>query len=189
MAILEVHRASHVIQRVRTFLQKASPQLHPVDVGEVIQEVLALAHQELVTAGVAVRTELSADVPGTLGDRVQLQQVILNLITNAIDAMITINDRPRTALVKAVKDGDSVLVLVQDNGRGLNPNYADRIFEPFFTTKPRGIGLGLSIARTIIENHGGRLWAASGSPLGTVFQFTLPAHDAVSHQLGSNDLQ
>jgi PAS domain S-box-containing protein len=189
MAILEVHRASHVIQRVRTFLQKASPQLHPVDVGEVIQEVLALAHQELVTAGVAVRTELSADVPGTLGDRVQLQQVILNLITNAIDAMITINDRPRTALVKAVKDGDSVLVLVQDNGRGLNPNYADRIFEPFFTTKPRGIGLGLSIARTIIENHGGRLWAASGSPLGTVFQFTLPAHDAVSHQLGSNDLK
>jgi signal transduction histidine kinase len=81
------------------------------------------------------------------------------------------------------------MVLVQDNGRGLDSNCGDRIFEPFFTTKPTGTGLGLSIARTIIENHGGRLWAAPGSPLGTVFQFTLPAHDAVSHQLGSNDLE
>jgi PAS domain S-box-containing protein len=177
MAIMEINRSSHVIRRVRNFLQKSSPELHPVDVREVIQEVLALAHHELVTAEVTVHTELSADIPETLGDRVQLQQVILNLITNAIDAMLITTDRPKTVLVKAVGDGDNILVLVQDNGRGLDPNYADRIFEPFFTTKPAGIGLGLSITKTIIENHGGRLWAASGSPLGTVFQFTLPAHD------------
>ena len=104
------------------------------------------------------------DVPTVLGDRVQLQQVMLNLIMNAIDAMVTINDRPRTLLIKSAKDAEGVLIQVQDSGRGLDPEQADRIFESFFTTKPEGIGMGLSISRSIVEAHGGRLQADARVP-------------------------
>jgi len=173
-AMREADRASRVIERIRILLKKASPELRPLDVNEVIQEVLALAHAELITGGVAVHTELSPDVPTVLGDRVQLQQVMLNLIINAIDAMFTIKDRPRTLVIKSAMHAEGVLVEVQDSGRGLDPRQASRIFDSFFTTKPDGIGLGLSISRSIVEAHGGHLRAAPASPQGAVFQVILP---------------
>jgi C4-dicarboxylate-specific signal transduction histidine kinase len=163
-----------VIERLRALLKKASPELRPLDVNEVIREVLALAHKELTVGGVAVHTELSPDVPTVLADRVQLQQVMLNLIMNAIDAMLTIKDRPRTLLIKSARDAEGVLVEVQDSGRGLDPKQASRIFDSFFTTKPDGIGLGLSISRSIVEAHGGRLRAETGPAQGAVFQVILP---------------
>ena len=182
-AMREADRASRVIERIRTLLKKASPELRPLDVNEVIQEVLALAHVELITGGVAVHTELSPDVPTVLGDRVQLQQVMLNLIMNAIDAMFTIKDRPRTLVIKSAMDAEGVLVEVQDSGRGLDPKQASRIFDSFFTTKPDGIGLGLSISRSIVEAHGGRLRAAPASPHGAVFQLILPKPESVRDQV------
>ena len=128
----------------------------------------------LIRGGVAVHTELASDVPTVLGDRVQLQQVMLNLIMNAIDAMITIKDRPRTLLIRSARDAEGVLVEVQDSGKGLDPEQIPRIFDSFFTTKPEGIGMGLSISRSIVEAHGGRLWATSSSSYGAVFQLILP---------------
>ncbi len=173
-AMKEANRASRVIDRIRALLRKAPPELRPLDVNEVIREVLALAHKELTVGGVAVHTELSPEVPTVLADRVQLQQVMLNLIMNAIDAMLTIKDRPRTLLIKSARDAEGVLVEVQDSGRGLDPNQASRIFDSFFTTKPEGIGMGLSISRSIVEAHGGRLRAWPGSSHGAVFQVILP---------------
>lgn len=177
-AILEVNRASGVIERIRALLQKAQPQLWPLDGNEVIREVLLLAEAELLRGGVTARTELAADVPRMLGDRVQVQQVILNLVRNAIDAMSTITDRQRELLIRSAKHPDGVLIQVQDSGKGLDPQHTARIFEPFFTTKPEGIGMGLSISRSIVEAHGGRLWATSGSPHGAVFQLILPAAES-----------
>jgi PAS domain S-box-containing protein len=176
-AIQEANRASGVIERIRAFLQKEQPQLQPLDENEVIREVLLLAESELLRGGVTVKTELAADVPTVLGDRVQLQQVMLNLIMNGIDAMSTIVDRPRELVIRSAEHPDGVLIQVQDSGTGLDPEQADRIFEPFFTTKPQGIGVGLSISHSIIEAHGGRLWVTPGALHGAVFQFTLPKAD------------
>jgi len=173
-AMNEANRASGVIKRLRTLLQKTPPALRPLDVNEVIRDVLVLAHGELLTGGVTTRTELTPDLPTVLGDRVQLQQVMLNLIMNAIDAMLLIKDRPRTLLIKSARDAEDVLVEVQDSGRGLDPKQASRIFDSFFTTKPDGIGMGLSISRSIVEAHGGRLRAEPGSSHGAVFQVILP---------------
>jgi PAS domain S-box-containing protein len=173
-AMREANRASSVIQRIRTLLTKASPELRPLDVNKVIREVLALARTELITGGVALHTELVGDLPSVLGDRIQLQQVMLNLIMNAIDAMFTIKDRPRTLVIKSARDAEGVLVEVQDSGRGLDPRQSSRIFDSFFTTKPDGIGLGLSISRSIAEAHGGRLQATPGTSHGAVFQLILP---------------
>jgi PAS domain S-box-containing protein len=179
-AIDEANRASGVISRVRALLQKAQPQLWPLDVNEVIREALLLAEGELLRGGVAVATGLAADVPRVLGDRVQVQQVILNLVMNAIDAMSMITDRQRKLLIRSAQHPDGVLIQVQDSGRGFDPEQADRIFEPFFTTKAEGIGIGLSISRSIVEAHGGRLWATPASSHGTVFQFTLPTANGAS---------
>ena len=176
-AMNEANRASGVIERLRALLKKAPPELRPLDVNEVIREVLALAHKELTVGGVAVHTELSPEVPTVLADRVQLQQVMLNLIMNAIDAMLAIKDRPRTLLIKSARDAEGVLVEVQDSGRGLDPKQASRIFDSFFTTKPEGIGMGLSISRSIVEAHGGHLRAVPGSLHGAIFQFILPKAD------------
>jgi PAS domain S-box-containing protein len=176
-AMKEANRASRVIDRIRALLRKAPPELRPLDVNEVIREVLALAHKELTVGGVAVHTELSPEVPTVLADRVQLQQVMLNLIMNAIDAMLTIKDRPRTLLIKSARDAGGVLVEVQDSGRGLDPKQASRIFDSFFTTKPEGIGMGLSISRSIVEAHGGHLRAVPASLHGAIFQFILPKAD------------
>ena len=176
--IQEANRASGVIERIRALLQKVPPQLRPLDENEVIREVLLLAESELLRGGVIAKTKLAADVPAVLGDRVQLQQVMMNLVLNAIDAMSMIADRQRELVVKSSKHPDGVLIQVQDSGIGLDPGQADRIFERFFTTKAEGIGVGLSISRSIVEAHGGTLWATPGSPHGAVFQFILPKADS-----------
>jgi PAS domain S-box-containing protein len=172
-AIEEANRASGVIQRIRALLRKAPPQLVPLDGNEVIQEVVLLAESELQRGGVTVKTELVAGLPNVLGDRIQVQQVVLNLMLNAIEAMGMITDRPRELLIKSAEHPEGVLIQLRDSGQGLDPELEGRVFEPFFTTKPAGIGLGLSISRSIIEAHGGRLWAAAAHPHGAIFQFTL----------------
>jgi signal transduction histidine kinase len=130
---------------------------------------------ELIRNRVALRTDLAGQLPLVFGDPVQLQQVLINLVMNGIDAMRSITHRPRELLIKSAKIHDEVSIQVQDSGTGLDLEQAEHIFEPFFTTKPDGIGMGLSISRSIVESHGGRLWTESG-PWGALFQFTLPAH-------------
>ncbi len=175
--VREANRASEVIGRIRALLQKGPPQMERLDVNAVIRDVLTLADSELLKGGVTVQTELAPDVPNVLGDRVQLQQVLLNLILNGIDAMSTITDRPRELRIKSARHPDGVLIQVHDSGEGVDPEQADHIFEPFFTTKPYGIGMGLSVGRSIVEAHGGRLWFTAESPHGTVFQFNVPKAD------------
>jgi PAS domain S-box-containing protein len=175
--VREANRASDVIGRIRALLQKAPPQMERLDVNTVIRDVLTLAGNELLRGGISVQTELAADIPNVLGDRVQLQQVLLNLILNAIEAMSTITDQPRELLITSAKHADGVLIQVHDSGVGVDPEQADRILEPFFTTKHRGIGMGLSISRSIVEAHGGRLWFTPDSSQGAVFQFTVPRAD------------
>jgi len=176
--VQDADRASCVIKKIRALLTKTPSELQPVDMNEVVREVLALARSDLMTGSVTVHSELSDCIAEVLGDRVQLQQVILNLIMNAIDAMTTITGRPRTMRIESADDAEGILVRIQDSGKGLDPEQASRIFESFFTTKPDGIGMGLSISRSIVEAHGGRLWATPGSPHGAVFQLVLPKADA-----------
>ena len=173
-AMQEANRASCVIERIRTLLKKTSPETRPVDLNEVIREVLALVHNELTRNGVAVHAELTPDAPIVIGDRVQLQQVLLNLIMNAVDAMLSIKGRRRTLVISSARDTEGVLIAVQDSGKGLDPKHVSRIFDSFFTTKPDGIGMGLSISRSIVEAHGGRLWAGPAPLHGAVFQLMLP---------------
>jgi PAS domain S-box-containing protein len=169
-------RASAVISRIRALLMKGVPDRRELDINEVIQEVTRLLRHELARNRVTLRTDLAPDLPHVFGDRVQLQQVMLNLIMNGIDAMRTLTGRPRELLIKSAKHSNGVLIQVQDSGTGFDPEQVDRIFAPFFTTKPEGIGMGLSISRSIVESHGGRLWAVAGSN-GALFEFTLPAQD------------
>jgi len=144
-----------------------------VDMNQIIQEVATLLRGELTRNGVSLRTDLGADLPRVLGDRVLLQQVLINLVMNSIDAMRSITLRPRELLIRSAKNHNEVSIQVQDSGTGLDRQRAEHIFEPFFTTKPEGIGMGLSIARSIVESHGGRL-SAESRPEGALFQFTLP---------------
>jgi PAS domain S-box-containing protein len=168
-------RASTVISRIRALLQKGAPERLALDINEIIQEVTILLRNELTRNRVSYRTDLAPDLPAVSGDRVQLQQVLINLVMNGVEAMRSVTQRPRQLLIKsAKKDDNEVLVQVLDSGEGLDPQQAEHIFEPFFTTKPQGIGMGLSISRSIVESHGGRLWAESDSK-GAVFQFTLPS--------------
>jgi PAS domain S-box-containing protein len=167
-------RASAVISRIRALLQKSAPERVAVDVNQIIQEVTMLLRRELIRSRVSLRADLSSDLPHVSADRVQLQQVLINLVMNGIEAMRMVSDRPRELLIKSAMHPDGVLVQVQDSGTGFDLKHADRIFEPFFTTKPDGTGMGLSISRSIVESHGGRLWAESGSD-GAHFQFTLPS--------------
>jgi len=176
-SIREANRAGEVIIRIRALLKKATPELSHLDVNEVIREVLRLAGNELVKAGVTVRTELEANVPAVLGDRVQLQQVLLNLIMNSIDAMSATHDRPRELWIKTDMDAEGVWVVVEDTGVGLDLEAIDSIFRPFYTSKPHGIGMGLTISRSIVEAHGGRLSAEPRFPYGAVFRFLLPRAD------------
>jgi signal transduction histidine kinase len=167
-------RASAVISRIRTLLVKGAPSRDEPDINEVIQEVVILMRNEVSRNRVFLRFDLAADLPRVLGDRVQLQQVLINLLMNGIDAMLTVTDQPRELLIKSARNHSEVLIQIQDSGEGLDPQQREHIFEPFFTTKPEGIGMGLSISRSIVESHEGRLWAELGSR-GALFQFTLPA--------------
>lgn len=170
--------ASQVIKKTRLMLQKAPPERRALEINDIIREALALSNNELLRSGVKVHTQIAADLPAVLGDRVQLQQVMLNLILNAIEAMSTVNGRPRMLWVKSARQGEDVEIHVQDSGIGLKPEELERIFDPFVTSKAEGIGMGLSIGRSIVAAHGGRLWATPGSPYGALFQFLLPAERA-----------
>ena len=167
-------RASEVISRIRALLQKGAPERVELDINQVIEEVAVLLRDELTRNHVSLRTDLGADLPRVSGDRVQLQQVVINLVMNGIEAMRSLAHLPRELFIKSARNHNAVLIQVQDSGEGLDPQQAEHIFEPFFTTKPEGIGMGLSISRSIVESHGGRLWAESSSK-GALFQFTLPA--------------
>lgn len=172
-AIQNANRASEVAGRIGALLRKAPPPLMRLDAGEVILEALHLARGTLSERGILVKTDLDPDAPMAIGDRIQLQQLVLNLIMNAVDAMSTVTDRPRELFIRLSASSYEILVQVQDSGRGLDPEHAPHIFDPFYSTKPHGIGMGLSLCRSIVQVHGGRLWAVPGSPYGTIFQFTL----------------
>ena len=173
--IRDANRASDVITRLRTLFSKKEFTLETLDLSEVTTEVIALSLSDLQRDRVILRSELAEDLPPVIGDRVQLQQVILNLLRNASDAMVGVEDRPRQLLVKTQRDGhDRVRLSVQDAGCGLDPQDFERLFEAFYTTKTGGMGIGLSVSRSIIERHQGRLWAEPNNGPGTTFFFSIP---------------
>ncbi len=168
--------AGEIVGRIRALVKKAPPRKDDLEINEAILEVIALTQREAVKNGVSVQTQLAEALPLVQGDRVQLQQVILNLIINAIEVMSGLGEGARELLVSTAEDGsDGVRVAVRDSGPGLPPQGLERLFHAFYTTKPGGMGMGLSICRSIIEAHGGRVWAGANAPKGAVFQFTLPA--------------
>src|SRR5262245_36145095 len=173
--IADGHRAGDIIGRIRALAQKAPPHKDWLDLNATVRDVLALASSEVQRHGVVVETHLAEPVPPILADRIQLQQVLLNLIMNAIEAMSGVGDGARELVVRSDTDAaQGVLVTVRDSGPGLDPHSLDRLFEAFYTTKPHGLGLGLAISRRIIEAHGGRLWATPNTGPGVTFQFTVP---------------
>jgi PAS domain S-box-containing protein len=170
------NRASEVIRRVRALANKTSLEKVPLDVNDVVKETIPLVQRELISHQVLLRMELAPTLPMILGDRVQLQQVIINLVMNGIESMQSVTDRPRELVVRSRQDEtQQVLVSVADCGVGISAENADRLFTAFFTTKSSGMGMGLSICRSIIDAHGGRLWATTCEPRGALFQFTIPA--------------
>jgi len=173
------NRASEVIGRMRALFKKAPLRKEDVDINGAILEVIALTSGEVVKNGISVQSHLVAGLPLVQGDRVQLQQVIMNLIINAIEALSSLSEGSRELVISTGKgEPDGVLVEVRDSGPGLSSPGLERIFEAFCTTKPGGLGMGLSICRSIIEAHGGRLWATAAQPRGAIFQFTLPANSS-----------
>ena len=168
-------RAREVIARIRALTKRQMPRKETLDINHEILEVLALTERELRGHDIVLRTQLDRTLPRVAGDRVQLQQVLINLIMNAIEAMSGVRDRPRELTIVSGQDGPkTVTVEVRDSGTGLDPKGAERVFEAFYTTKAEGIGIGLSISRSIVEAHGGRLWASPNEPHGAVFRFSLP---------------
>jgi signal transduction histidine kinase len=168
-------RAVDIVNRIGAFMRKAPLRKEILDFNEAILEVIALTHSEATKTGVTVRTQLAPRLPRIHADRVQLQQVMLNLIVNGIQAINDVADGQRDLLITTEGTEDGVRVEVRDSGPGLSPEKLERIFEPFYTTKPDGMGMGLSICRSIIEAHGGGLWAMRNEPRGVIFQFTLLA--------------
>jgi C4-dicarboxylate-specific signal transduction histidine kinase len=170
------NRATAVIERIHGLVKKGAPRTDTVDINDAIREVISLIHSEATKDSVVIKTQLEENIARIRGDRVQLQQVILNLILNAIEAMNNVGRDSRELDISTTKEADSehVMVAVQDTGPGLKPENLNRIFEPFYTTKSDGMGMGLSICRYIIEEHGGRLWATGSHGRGAMFQFTIP---------------
>jgi signal transduction histidine kinase len=169
-------RAADVIANLRAMAKRTGPQLARLDINVAIQEILMLTRSELSRHNVVLHTDLSAGTPTVFADRVQMQQIMLNLIMNGVEAMIAVMDRPKVLTICSERiEPGGVLVAVKDTGVGIDPATADRIFESLFTTKPNGMGMGLSICRSFIEAHGGRFWASPNTPHGAIFQFTLPA--------------
>jgi C4-dicarboxylate-specific signal transduction histidine kinase len=177
LIVKQGNRAGEVVERVRALIKKVPARKGAVAIDDAILEVIALTRTEAANNSVSVRTQFAKGLPRVQGDRVQLQQVVLNLIVNAIQAMRGIGEGARELQVsiEAVPSEGAVRVGVRDTGPGLSPESLPRLFEPFYTTKPEGIGMGLSICRSIIEGHGGRLWAIPSEPRGALFQFTIPA--------------
>jgi PAS domain S-box-containing protein len=168
-------RAAEIIRQIRLLFQKGTPQWQLVDVNEILGEMIVLLQGEAARYSISVQTELAADIPKIMGDRVPLQQVMMNLITNSIEAMKALDGMRELAINSQRAENEQLLVSVCDTGVGLPPKQADQIFDAFFTTKPNGTGMGLRICRSIVESHGGRLWAGNNSPRGARFSFTLPA--------------
>jgi PAS domain S-box-containing protein len=188
------HRAGEILKSVRALAGASAPDMMELDINDAIREVLTLTGRELHEYEIVLKTELSDGLPPIMGDRVQLEQVILNLVMNAIEAMSAEPGEPRRLRVRSQGAGPgAVLIAIEDSGPGIAPETMDRLFDAFFTTKPNGLGMGLSICRSIINAHGGRLWVSPSSPRGAVFQFTVPiaakggalsAHDAARHSGG-----
>ena len=173
--IRDGHRAADVITRLRALFSKKDGTSELVDLNQATREVIALSRRELERNRVILRTQLADNLPRVTGDRVQLQQVILNLLRNSSDAMSAVNDRPRELVFKTeLEDGDHVRLSVRDTGKGFDPQTMDRLFHAFYTTKDGGMGMGLSVSRSIIENHQGRLWATANDGPGVTFMFTIP---------------
>ena len=170
------NRASDVVGRIRGLIKKVPPRHNPFDMNQVIFDTTSLTRHEFIRHRIALQTRLAQELPVVQGDRIQLQQVLLNLIVNAIEAMSAVNEGQRELLISSTCNAaDGVLVAVRDSGPGLTPEGFERAFQAFHTTKPDGMGIGLSICRSIVEAHGGRVWATANAPRGAVFQFTLPA--------------
>src|SRR5581483_10348849 len=173
----DTERASGIIGRIRALVKRAPPQKDCLDINEAIRDVIELSRSVALKNGISVQTELTEDLPLVEGDRVQLQQVVLNLVLNAIQAMGPATDGAREVIITTARaEAGDVLVEVKDFGPGLDPGSFARVFEPFYTTKPSGLGVGLSICRSIIEAHGGRLWVTANAPRGAIFHFTVPTH-------------
>jgi C4-dicarboxylate-specific signal transduction histidine kinase len=175
--VADSYRAAKIVDAVRAMYKRDVRSRSLVDVSELVAEVLDLLRTEVAKHGVTVQKVETGMLPRVFADRVQLQQVVINLIRNAIDAMGTVTDRPRILRIRTGRNDGEVIVSVADSGVGLDSDDTDKLFAPFFTTKPHGMGMGLSICRSIIETHGGRLRATPGSPHGTVFEFTVPISD------------
>jgi PAS domain S-box-containing protein len=173
--VKDVTRASEIISRIRVLFHKGTAERELVDLNSVIGEMVLLLNSEAARHNISVRTELAADLPRVMGDRVQLQQVLMNLMMNSIDAMKDMNEARELAIKSQQGEKEQVQVSVSDTGVGLPPEQTDQIFNAFFTTKSHGTGMGLRISRSIVESHGGRLWAAANSPRGASFYFTLSA--------------
>jgi C4-dicarboxylate-specific signal transduction histidine kinase len=176
--IRDGNRASDVIARIRALLKKGEPVTRSLDFNDIVREIVALMQSETSRRGAALKTDLAANLPAVTGDRVQLQQLLLNLVINALDSMSGITDRPRVVRIRtSAPDTKSILIAVEDSGVGLDPEQMARLFDAFYTTKSEGLGMGLSISRSIIEAHGGKLWAAPNEGPGATFQFTLPIEE------------
>jgi PAS domain S-box-containing protein len=175
--VKDTNHAGDVIGRIRELIKKAPPRKDPVDLNEVIREVIELTRSETEKNGTSAQAALWEGLPLVKGDRIQLQQVVLNLIVNAVQAMGAVAEGPRELFITTVQaEPNGVLVAVKDSGPGLAPASLKHLFAPFYTTKPGGLGLGLSICRSIIEAHGGQLWVTANTPCGSIFHFTVPGH-------------
>jgi C4-dicarboxylate-specific signal transduction histidine kinase len=176
------NRVIEVVGRIRALVTKTPPRQDEFQINEAIDEVISLTHGEIVKNGVALQREFAARLPLVHADRVQVQQVILNLITNAVEAMSGLREEQRELRVRTdAADTEGILVSVRDCGPGLDPADFNRVFDSFYTTKPGGLGIGLSICRSIVEAHGGRLWVEAGEPSGAIFAFTLPVDGSRAH--------
>jgi signal transduction histidine kinase len=179
--IRDAHRASEVIGRVRGLLTRTPPTGVALDVNDIVEETAALVRGEAQRRQTSVTTDLAARLRPVVGDRVQLQQVLLNLIMNGIEAMGAVTERPRRLVIRTGQsEANSLVVTVQDCGTGIDPEHAQRLFEPFFSTKPDGLGMGLSVCRTIVERHGGRLWVVPNAGFGATFHVSLPVADELT---------
>src|SRR6266850_5392998 len=176
----DAQRASEIITRIRALVKKAPPQKDWLDINQIIREVIGLGQSEVQRNHVALQTQLSGDMPLVFADRIQLQQVMLNLMMNAIEAMNQVTTARELVISSGADDSKGVVVVVRDSGPGLDSKSLERLFEPFYTTKPQGMGMGLAICRSIIEAHGGRLWATSNRDRGASFHFTLPTSEELA---------
>jgi C4-dicarboxylate-specific signal transduction histidine kinase len=177
----DARRAGEVIWRIRDFSKKVHPQMMQLDINEVVEEAAKLIRHEALQHSVMIRFEFASDLPPVRGDRIQLQQVVVNLAVNGMEAMTSSQDRERVLIVRTERgQSDRILVSVADAGVGIEPENINRVFVAFHTTKPGGLGMGLAICRSIIEAHGGRLWVDANAPRGTIFRFTVPAFAATT---------